>query len=57
MIKGCTAVPSAKSLKRPRPKRKRELPADIPTIIENVRSPQEIERAKRRAKLPWGVGR
>ena len=57
MMKGRIAIPSPTSLKRSRPKRKRELPADIPTILENVRLPQEIERAKRRAKLPWGVGR
>jgi hypothetical protein len=56
MIHGNIAIPSAKSLRR-FPKRKRELPADIPTIIEGVRSPQEIAKAKRLAKLPWGVGR
>jgi hypothetical protein len=29
----------------------------VPTIIEGVKSPQEIAREKRRAKLPWGVNR
>ena len=57
MMRDSIAIPSAKSLKRSRPKRKRELPADMPTIIEGVRSPQEIAKAKRIAKLPWGVGR
>jgi hypothetical protein len=51
MMKG---IPSAKFL---RPKRKQQLPVDMPPIFENVRSPAEIAKAKRIAKLPWGVGR
>ncbi len=57
MIRGNIAIPSAKSLKRSRPKRKRELPADMPVIFENVRSPAEIAKAKRIARLPFGVHR
>jgi hypothetical protein len=57
MMRDSIAIPSAKSLKRSRSKRERKFPADMPTIIEGVRSPQEIAKAKRIAKLPWGVGR
>ena len=57
VIRGCIAIPSAKSLKRSRPKRKRELPPDMPLIFENVRSPAEIAKAKRRERIPWGVMR
>jgi hypothetical protein len=47
VIRGNIAIPSAKSLKRLLPKRKRQLPADMPVISDNVRSPAEIARAKR----------
>jgi hypothetical protein len=57
VIRGNIAYPSPKSLKRSRPKRKQHLPPDMPVIFENVRSPAEIARAKRIAKLPWSVGR
>jgi hypothetical protein len=57
VIRGNIAIPSPKSLRRSRPKRKRELPADLPTIIEGVKSPREIDREKRRQRLPWGVQR
>jgi len=52
MIRGNIAIPSAKSLRRSRPKRRRELPADLPVIFENVRSPQEIAKERRRLELP-----
>jgi hypothetical protein len=52
MIRGNIAIPSAKSLKRSRPKRRCGLPADMPVIFENVRSPAEIAKAKRIARLP-----
>jgi hypothetical protein len=50
LMRGRIAIPSAKSLKRSRPKPKpRELP-DVPVILEGVRSPRAIEREKRRAR-------
>jgi len=54
MIRGNIAIPSAKSLRRPRPQRKPRQLQDMPTIIEGVRSPQEIAKAKRIAKLRLG---
>ena len=49
---GAIAIPSAKSLRRSRPKRRREPPPDMPVIFENVRSPAEIAKERRRLKLP-----
>lgn len=37
---------------RSRGKKRRQQP-DVPTIITGVRSPKEIDRAKRIAKLPY----
>ena len=52
MIRGNIAIPSAKSLTRSRPKRRRrELPADMPVIFENVKSPAEIKRDRRIQRL------
>jgi hypothetical protein len=49
VIRGNIAIPS--------PKRRRELPPDLPVNIENVRSPQQIAKERRRQALPWGVHR
>jgi hypothetical protein len=58
MIRGNIAVPDkdpqswrARSLKR------KPATPDVPTIIEGVKSPQEIAKAKRIAKLRLGVER
>jgi hypothetical protein len=51
MLRGNIAILSAKLLKRSPPKRKRDLPADIPTISEGVKSPAEIKRDKRIRRL------
>jgi len=51
MIRGNIAIPGPKSLKRSRPKPRRELPADMPVIFENVKSPGEIKRDRRIRRL------
>jgi len=56
MIKGCIAIPSVDPKTWRSRGRKRKQTLDIPRIIE-AKSPKEIEREKRRAKLPWGVHR
>ena len=57
MMKGRIAIPGKDPKSWRSRGRKRKPAQDIPAIIEGVRSPQEIAKAKRIAKLPWGVGR
>jgi hypothetical protein len=61
MIRGNIAIPNldpkswrAKGRKR---KAKSVTVADLPVILENVRSPAQIARAKWLAKMPFGVNR
>ncbi len=57
MIRGNIAIPD-KDPKSWRGKRRKPKPAvDGPTIIDGIRSPQEIAKAKRIAKLRLGVAR
>jgi hypothetical protein len=58
VIKGRIAIPSVDPKSWCSRGRKRRPAHDVPTIIEGVRSPQEIKREKRRApltdRMSWG---
>ncbi len=54
MIKGRIAIPDNPKTRRSRD-RKPKPALDVPRIIEGVKSPAEIAKAKRIGRLPWGV--
>jgi hypothetical protein len=51
MIKGNIAIPDKDPKSWRSRGRKRKPPLAVPTIIEGVKSPQEIKREKRRRRL------
>ena len=55
MIRGNIAIPGKDPGSWRSRGRKRKSALAVPTIIEGVKSPQEIAKAKRTAKLPFGV--
>jgi hypothetical protein len=57
VIRGRIAIPDKDPKTWRSRDRKRKPAQDVPVILDKLRSVQEIERAKRRAKLPWGVHR
>jgi hypothetical protein len=59
MMKGRIAIPGRdpKTWRAKGRKRKSATVADVPVILEGVRSPAEIARAKRRAPLVDKLGR